>query len=304
MDGSLTRVIYNPASGGGKNDPQKLRVELENLQLDWVITKQPGDALRAAREWNKGLLIVAGGDGTINEAVNGLGMAGFPEDVTLALLPFGTGNDFARTLAIPKDPELALAIIDKSRTRRLDVVHVLSHGLGERFFINVANGGMGAEISATADKELKSRWGQMAYLRASLEVAQGFEVREVSLTLDGELHQLRIVNITVGNCRYVGGGWPAAPRANPEDGFLDLVVIEDISLPELLALAPKALLSADYLQNEGIFFARASTIEVNSDSPKLEFTVDGEVIGDEPAKFSVIPRALKVITGPDYTPKL
>lgn len=304
MDGSLARVIYNPASGGGKHNPQKLRVELGNLQLDWVTTKQPGDALRAAREWNKGLLIVAGGDGTINEAVNGLGIAGFPEDVTLALLPSGTGNDLARTLAIPSDPEQALAIINKSQARRLDVARILSRSLGERFFINVANGGMGAEISGTASKELKSRWGPMAYLRASLEVAQGFEVREVTLTLDGEQHQLRIVNITVANCRYAGGGWPAAPAANPEDGLLDLVVIQDIGLPELLALAPKALLKADYLQSEGIFFTRASTIEVSSNSPKLEFTADGEVIGDEPAEFSVMPRALQVITGPGYTPKL
>jgi diacylglycerol kinase (ATP) len=304
MEGSKTRarVICNPTSGGGC-EPEVIREELEDFEAEWIDTHGAGDAQRAAEEWSNGLLIVVGGDGTVNEVVNGLGRAGFPKDVTLAVLPMGTGNDLAATLAIPDDLEEAEEAIRESRVRTFDIARIRSEGVEERFFINVASGGYGAETSALADEELKGRWGKLAYFRASLEKARDFDVREVRVTLDGEERMLRAVNVAVGNCRYAGGGWLAAPRANPEDGLLDLVVIEDIGLKEALALAPAALARSDYLGMEGVFSARATKIRVETEPGGLEFTADGELIGDEPAEFEVIPRTLKVIVGPDYVPE-
>lgn len=304
MEASKTRarVIINPSSGGGTYDPDRLREELSGFELDWVETEGSEDAKEAAGELHDGLLIVVGGDGTINDVVNGLGNSGFPEGVTLALLPAGTGNDLAATLAVPENPGEAEGVIRQNRVRSLDVAHVRSEGVGERFFINVATGGLGAEISDANDEELKSKWGKLSYLRASLQVARDFDVREISLHLDGEERRVRAVNMAVGNCRYAGGGWPAAPRANPEDGLLDVVVIEDIGLQEFLTLAPTALAKFDYLDREGVFFTRAREVRVST-RPGLEFTVDGEVIGDDPAEFVVIPHALKVIVGPGYVPE-
>jgi diacylglycerol kinase (ATP) len=297
------RVICNPKSSGGGYEPEELHRELEGYDLEWITTQSPGDATEAAREWRNGLLIVVGGDGTISEVVNGLGRAGFPEAVTLAILPAGTGNDLAATLAIPDDPDEAEAVLRQNRVRNLDVVRVRSEGIGEQFFINVATGGMGAEVSGAADGEMKKRWGKLSYLRASLEVAREYEAKEVTLTLDGAQRKLRAVNLAIGNCRYAGSGWLAAPRANPEDGFLDLVVIEDVGVQEVLKLAPTVLADSDYLNKEGVFFARAKEIRVEASPGSLEFTVDGEVIGDEPAVFAVIPQALKVIVGPGYVPE-
>src|SRR5918998_5648537 len=223
--------ICTTASGGGC-EPEVIREELEDFEAEWIYTRGAGDARKAAEEWSDGLLIVVGGDGTVNEVVNGLGKAGFPDDVTLAVLPMGTGNDLAATLAIPDDPEGARETIRRGMVRTLDVARVRSVGVGERFFINVSTGGFGAETSSLADERLKSRWGKLTYFRASLEKARHFDVREVRVTLDGEERMMRAVNVAVGNCRYAGGGWPAAPKANPEDGLLDLVVIEDIGLKE------------------------------------------------------------------------
>ncbi|MCA1849191.1 MAG: diacylglycerol kinase family lipid kinase [Actinobacteria bacterium] len=304
MEGSKTRarVICNPASGGGC-EPEVIREELEDFEAEWIHTRGAGDAREAAEEWSDGLLIVVGGDGTVNEVVNGLGKAGFPKDVTLAVLPMGTGNDLAATLAIPDDPEGARETIRQGRVRTLDVARVRSEGVGERFFINVSTGGFGAEISSLADEELKGRWGKLAYFRASLEKARDFDVREVRVTLDGEERMMRAVNVAVGNCRYAGGGWPAAPKANPEDGLLDLVVIEDVGLKEALALAPAALARSDYLGKEGVFSARARRIRIETQPGGLEFTADGELIGDEPAEFEIIPHTLKVVVGPDYVPE-
>src|SRR5918995_971981 len=296
------RVICNPASGGGAYDPDVLRAEFDGYELDWVETEGPGDASEAAREWPEGLLIVAGGDGTINDAVNGLGKAGFPDGVTLGILPAGTGNDLAATLCIPDDADLAEDVIRQNRARTLDVARVRSEGVGERFFINVATGGLGAEISDANEGEFKKRWGKLSYLRASLEVAKDFDIRELTLYLDGEPREVRAVNVVVGNCRYAGGGWLAAPKANPEDGLVDVVVIEDIGLQEFLTLAPTALAKFDYLDREGVFFTRAREVRVET-RPGLEFTVDGEVIGDEPAEFVVVPQALKVIVGSGYLPE-
>jgi diacylglycerol kinase (ATP) len=108
--------------------------------------------------------------------------------------------------------------------------------------------------------------------------------------------------MAIGNCRYTGGGWLAAPKANPEDGLLDVVVIEDIGLKELLTIGPTAFVGSDYLNQEGVFYTRAREIQVKT-QPGLEFTVDGEVIGDEPVEFVVVPQALKVIVGPGYVPE-
>jgi diacylglycerol kinase (ATP) len=299
MEKSKARVICNPASGGGDYVPDEIRAELKGLEVEWIETDGPDDAIQAAEEWQEGLLIVAGGDGTINDVVNGLGRTGFPEDVTLGILPAGTGNDLAATLCIPEDPDLAEDVILHSRGRRLDVARVRSEGIGERFFINVATGGLGAEISSVNDEELKKRWGKLSYLRASLEVAKDFDVRELTLYLDGERREVEAVNVAVGNCRYTGGGWPATPKANPEDGLLDVVIIEKLGAGELLGLAPAALAEFDYLDKDGILFARAKDVYVET-HPGLEFTADGEVIGDDPAEFSVIPGALKVLVGPDY----
>jgi diacylglycerol kinase (ATP) len=304
MEASKTkaRVIINPSSGGGTYDPDRLREELSGFELDWVETEGSEDAKEAAGELHDGLLIVVGGDGTINDVVNGLGNTGFPEGVTLALLPAGTGNDLAATLAVPENPGEAEGVIRQNRVRSLDVARVRSDGVGERFFVNVATGGLGAEISDANDENFKSKWGKLSYLRASLEVARDFDVREVMLYLDGEGRRVRAVNMAIGNCRYAGGGWPAAPRANPEDGLLDVVVIEDLGLQEILALAPSALAKSDYLDKDGVYFKRAREVRVET-QPGLEFTVDGEVIGDDPAEFVVIPRALKVIVGPGYVPE-
>src|ERR687894_1354865 len=300
---TIARVICNPASGGGMWEPDRLREELGGFELDWVETGSKADATEAAEEWRDGLLIVAGGDGTINDVINGLGQAGFTESVTLALLPSGTGNDLAATLAVPEDPDEAKEVIRQNRVRTLDVARVRSKGIGERFFINVATGGLGAEISRANEGELKERWGKLSYLRASLEVARDFDVRDLTLYLDGEERRVKAVNIAVGNCRYTGGGWPATPKANPPDGLPDVVVIQTLGGADLLNLTPAVLAESDYLDSDGVLFVRAKEIRVDTQPPGLEFTVDGEVIGNEPAQFSVLPRALKVIVGPEYVPE-
>ena len=297
------RAICNPASGGGDYDPDEVRRKLDGYDLEWIVTGSAEETENAARAWTEGLLIVIGGDGTITRAVNGLGQGGFPEAVTLALLPRGTGNDLASTLAIPEKPEDAVQTIREGRVRDLDVIRTRFEGEEDQFLINVATGGAAARTTDMVDEEMKRRWGKMAYLRAALEVALDLEVQKVLLTLDGVEHEVRAVNIAVGNGRYAGGGWPATPRANPEDGLIDLVIIEDVGLSGILALTPTALADSDYLNSEGVFFARAREIRVDIEPSDFEFTVDGEAIGIEPVEFTIMPQALKMVVGEAYVPE-
>src|SRR4028118_400661 len=164
MGRPAARVICNPSSGGGAYDPDVLRAEFDGYELDWVETEGPGDASEAAREWPEGLLIVAGGDGTINDAVNGLGKAGFPEGVTLGILPAGTGNDLAATLCIPDDPDEAEDVIRQGRGRTLGVARVRSGGAGGRGVTSVRPGRPrrgGGRHGAGAGEDARRRAGAL-----------------------------------------------------------------------------------------------------------------------------------------------
>ena len=295
------RVIYNPASGGEGHTPRGLYRQLQALDPELIVTESEEDVYEAAREWQSGLLVAAGGDGTVNKAVNGLGRAGFPEEVVFAVLPLGTGNDLAATLQIPSRPEDAARLLHQGEVRKLDAARIGPAGENENFFVNVATGGLGEEISeASEDKELRRRWGRLAYLRASLEAVHDHYPRRVSLDMNGKKYDLRAVNVVVGNCRYAGAGWPAAPKADPEDGLLDVVVIEDVGVTGMLSLASWSMAGDDYTKREGVFSARAANVRVEAE-PELDFTADGEIIGKSPTDFTVLPKSLKVIVGPRYS---
>src|SRR4029434_581061 len=117
---------------------------------------------------------------------------------------------------------------------------------------------------------MKKMWGKLSYLRASLEVAREYEAKEVTLTLDGAERKLRAVSLAIGNCRYAGSGWLAAPTANPEDRLLERVGLEDVGVQEVLKLAPTVFAASDYLDKEGVCFARAKEIRVESSPGTLE----------------------------------
>ena len=303
MRDRAVRVIYNPSCGDDGHTAEQLYRRLKALDPELIVTGGAEDVYRAAHDWRSGLLVAAGGDGTVNEAVRGLGKAGFPEEVLFAVLPLGTGNDLAATLRIPDEMEAAARLLQEGEVRTLDTVRIGPVGKNESFFVNVATGGLGEEISEAADdEELRRRWGRLTYLRASLEAVKDHEARRVRLDLDGAEHDLRAVNVVVGNCRYAGAGWPAAPKANPEDGLLDVVVIEDVGVTGMLSLASWSMADDDYTKREGVFAARAANVRIEAE-PELGFTADGEIIGRSPTEFTVLPKSLKVIVGPGYTPE-
>jgi diacylglycerol kinase (ATP) len=295
-----TCIIVNP-NAGSAGEIEHLEEALGNLPgTALLFTEKEGDAREMAAEAARGgadLVVAAGGDGTLNEVVNGLvGLGKSFSRARLGLLPLGTGNDFARSINVPADLDAALAILEAGRVQAVDVACATLAGQS-RYFINASAGGFSGVVSEKAG-EAKDRWGPLAYLRAALGTLpelQGFKTR---ITLDGsERLEGETYNIVLSNGRFVAAGIPVAPQARLDDGLLDVMITPATTIPMLALVVPQVLLGR-HTESELLLFRKVSRIEIESDPP-MSFNVDGELIGDEPASFAVLPRALEVIVGPE-----
>jgi diacylglycerol kinase (ATP) len=290
-----TCVILNRCAGSAK-DIDPLLDRLRPLPSTTVkVTSRRGSAVRFARTALKQgceLIVAAGGDGTLNEVVNGIGESA--TQVRIGLIPLGTGNDFARTLKLPRDLDQCLDLIRAGRTRAIDLVRVTSDRV--RYFVNVSAGGFSGLVNEKLTPELKSTWGPLAYIRSAAAALPELRAYLTRIALDDkETLSESLYNVIVGNGRFVAGGIPIAPEAEPDDGLLDLVLIPERPVTDLALLAPQILMG-NHLSSASIIYRRAAKITVNS-KPGMWFNVDGELVGNEPAVFEVLPRALQFVVG-------
>lgn len=290
-----TCVIINP-NAGSVEGVVELRERLAVLPETSVqLTEDTGDACELARQAvadGAGLVVAAGGDGTLNEVLNGMA-EGFGR-VRLGLLPLGTGNDFARSIDVPADLEGALAVLAAGRTRWVDVGRA-TIGARSRHFLNMAVGGISPIVSEKAG-EAKERWGPLAYFRGAIDALPELQGFKAVLHLNhAERLELDLYNLVIANGRYVAAGIPVAPQAELDDGLLDVMIAPAITIPQLALIVPQVLLGR-HLENELLIFRKATCLEVES-TPPMPFNVDGEIIGEEPARFEVLPRALEVLVG-------
>jgi diacylglycerol kinase (ATP) len=291
---SRTCAIVNPIAGSIKSIDE-LTARLQKVEAcDVQVSSKRGAAERLAREAvRKGcdVLIAAGGDGTLNEIVNGIGETG--EDVRIALLPLGTGNDFARTLNLPTEIDACLDLLRNGKTRAVDLVRVTSDRV--RYFVNISAGGFSGIVDEKMTPELKERWGPLAYLRGAAAAFSELRAYRTNVAFDNaEAFALDVYNVVIANGRYVAGGTPIAPQAEIDDGLLDVILLPQLAAPQLGLLAAQILVGS-HLGNSAVVFRRAKKVVVNS-RPGMWFNVDGELVGNEPAVFEVLPRALNFFT--------
>jgi diacylglycerol kinase (ATP) len=292
-------VILNPAARAATED--EVRAIVGERTPVWTTTAplQGVDLARRAVAEGFSTVIAAGGDGTLNEVVNGLMLA--ERDVVCGLLPLGTGNDFARTLGIPRDPQAAWDVIEQRTLRRVDVAAVERDGT-TRWFINMAVGGSIDQIHDRLTDEMKQRWGPLAYLRAGAEAITALLTElaphTVTLELDsGERVEREVWSVAIANGRTVGGGIPIAPLADPADGLLDCIVVGAVRGLEMAKLSAAVLLGKhldEPLTDEPVLYRRARRVEVLS-RPEMPFTTDGEVEGGALALFTTAERSLEMI---------
>jgi diacylglycerol kinase (ATP) len=288
-----TCIILNP-SAGSILDLDDLTARLAQLpDAEIRLTNKPGSAARFARTAiGKGrtTIVAAGGDGTLNEVINGIG-ENFGE-VRVGLLPLGTGNDFGRSIAMPVDLEAALEVIRAGETRAVDLVRVTSDEV--RYFVNVSAGGFSGLMNEKLTPDMKKTWGPLAYLRSAAAALPELRAYRTTLSLDNEESiTMELYNVVVANGRYVAGGRLIAPEASIDDGLLDVILIPQRPAAEMALIVAQIALGT-HLSSEAVVYRRARKVTVNS-KPGMWFNVDGELVGNEPATFEIVPRALRFI---------
>jgi diacylglycerol kinase (ATP) len=291
----------NPASGNGATGrrwPELARLAEEaGLRGKALFSEREGHVAELARnaaEQGARLLVVVGGDGTVNEAVNGLQAAG--ADAELALVPCGTGDDFARSVGIPTDAGRALQAAAGEAARRIDLGRAAFVGWDgskrERYFANFAGAGISGAIARRGAATSRRLGARAAYFWATVAVFARWKSVEISLDGGGERRSGLMYEVLAANGAYTAGGMKIAPDAVPDDGLFDLVVIGDFTKTEFVNTFPK-IYRGTHVRHPKIEVLRAQRASLEAASA-LPVVLDGEQPGTTPVTFEIVPGALKL----------
>ena len=300
---SYAKVIINPLARGGRTSsiwPQICELlEQAGLSFGYVFTEAAGHGTEIAKEAvSKGheLVIAVGGDGTVNEVVNGLVDEEGKGRATLGIISTGTGGDLARTLGLPRDYAQACHLLANPKRLAIDlgvVEYVSNNQRARRFYINTAGLGFDAAV-VERTKRFKAIGGTIPFVMGFLTTFITYNGKDVVLTIDGQRQEERDLFIVVNNGRYFGGGMKIAPDADPSDGLLDLVIVEDMGKMRLLWNFPRIYRGA-HITHPKVRMRQVRSVEVES-VERMLLHVDGELVGQAPASFRVLPAALTIAT--------
>lgn len=299
-------AIVNPTSGRSRSGAQwpsvAAALERRGVALDTVVTAAPGDgrtlARRAVIEGRRRILSV-GGDGSVNDVLNGVMAMPRPADdlVTLAPVPLGTGNDWARSLGMPRDVDGIAATIAAGRTIRHDVglLEFEPDASGRpvrHWFVNIAGAGFDSHVIEHLPPQVDSRF---AYLRGALGRLARYEASRFRILNGADSLEDRLLLAFVANGRYCGNRMHVAPDARLDDGQLDVVAIRAVGL--LKALSKLGKLYRGKLQGDRLVWqTRTSRLRIEADPPAA-VEADGQVVGRAPVDISVLPGAIRAVTG-------
>lgn len=258
-----------------------------------VETQRRGDAADYAAAAGDRLVIGVGGDGTAHEVVNGLLRRPAPRPPRVGFLQRGTGADLRRSVVSPRRPEDVAAWLTTDRWRPLDAGR-LSTSTGRRYFVNVADAGIGADVVRRAARGPGVLGGTVNFMGAALISLLRHRNAPVRLRLDdGPVLERRVRTVAVANGAYLGGAMWIAPSARPDDGWFEVVTIGDVSRWLGIRSLPM-LYRGTHGRLSEVEFARARRVEIESERP-IGVEADGELAGTTPAVFEIVPAALQVI---------
>jgi len=301
-------IIVNPNAGNGKGkkDWEEILAILKKKELSFNVnfTEKRGDATILTREGlSAGFrrIITVGGDGTLNEVVNGVFTNNIcpTTDITLSSIPVGTGNDWGRMFGIPTDYEKAIKIIHDNN-KMLHDVGLVSYFIGaekqERYFINIAGLGFESVVVRRSNiQKEKGRSGKAVYFYNLLISLLSYKNTKAEIVIDGEKHYANVFSLNVGNGKYCGGGMRQTPNAMPNDGLLDVTVINGMGKFEIIRNL-KILYDGTILSHPKIDGYKCKNVKVSSDSI-IYAEADGETLGHTPSEFSIIPASINIVYG-------
>ncbi|WP_053217280.1 diacylglycerol kinase [Virgibacillus senegalensis] len=295
------RIIYNPTSGREafkKELPGVLQsLEQAGYETSAHATTCAGDATKAAQtavDRKFDIVVAAGGDGTINEVINGI--AGNEYRPKLGIIPVGTTNDLARALHIPRNIAKAVDVILEDRVKALDIGQV-----NDQYFMNIAGGGKLTELSYEVPSKLKTVLGQLAYYLKGVEMLPSLRPTKVTIEYDGKVFTDEIMLFLVANTNSVGGFEKLAPGATMDDGLFDLLILKKANIAEFIRIATLALRGA-HLDDPLLFHTRANRIKVHTEE-KMQLNVDGEYGGDLPGEFVNLYRHIEYFVPESFVEK-
>ena len=291
-------VIFNPQAGRGRGAKRAESVvaalNAVDFEFDSVVSESRGHAVELAQravEAGRELIVAAGGDGTLNEVVNGILQADeHGKAARLGVMPIGSGNDFSGALGITTDLQQAAEVLKRGHIRRIDVGTV-----NGRYFANNVGIGFEAQVNIEAHKMTWLK-GQMMYLAAILRATVSFPHPVVQIDRDSQrIENKSILMVTAGNNRRIGGGFLVFPEAVPDDGLLDLCVVDAIPRREILRLLPK-LPKGHHVGEPVVEMTRFTHLVVESENP-LPVHADGEILWNDVhrVEIEVLPDRLDVV---------
>ena len=300
--------IVNPhaaAGSAGKTWPKISALARDRLgPFSAHFTTGPGDGIRLTRQAlhdGAEVIVCVGGDGTLNEVVNGLMGEDGPirPETALGFIARSTGCDLIKTVPIYRDLDRALDIIKYAHTRILDVGRIRyqdRHGQPSyRYFHNIASFGLGGEVDERVNRTSKAFGGFVSFLWATLISLLKYNSKQIHLKVDDSFDaDVTIWNVAVANGQYHGGGMRVAPEARVDDGLFHVTVVGDLTLPEVLLNLPK-LYNGKIYQVAKVSSFVGKRVEASSDERVL-LDVDGEQIGALPVVIEMVPRAVSLIT--------
>ncbi|HXX32002.1 MAG TPA: diacylglycerol kinase family protein [Myxococcaceae bacterium] len=301
-----TFLVVNPSSANGDTGRRwpdiSAAVGRAVGEIGSAFTTSPMHAAAlTARALEEGwdCIVAVGGDGTLNEVVNGFFQArgGPPPGATLAVIPQGTGGDFRRTFGWPADLRAACERLRRAEIRPLDVGVVSFIGAdgraGRRHFVNVTSFGVSGQVDREVSRASKGLGGKLTFFLASMRAMWRYRDQPVRLRVDGgPWEELRITTVAAANCRYFGGGMCVAPEADPADGLLDVTVWSGYTLKDFI-LKSSDIYRGTHVRLPGTRTFRARVLEAESEEEVL-LDVDGEQPGRLPARIEVLPGALRL----------
>jgi diacylglycerol kinase (ATP) len=291
-------VVANPTAGRGRAGKLigKADAILRELRVEHriLVTKSPGEMEAAARDAADGgapIVAVLGGDGTVSCAANGL----LGSDAALAVLPGGTGDDFAKAIGAARF-DTAIRLLANPKVRPVDVVKVTA-GATVRHFVNVAGAGFDSEVNETANAMNIRLGGTGTYLVALVRTLSRFSPARYRISVDDRRFEGDAMLAVVGNGVSYGGGMKVTPGAVLDDGLMDVCVVEAISKSAFLRAFPRVFMGT-HTTHPKVQMLRGSHITMEANR-KLLLYADGERVGPLPAEFEVMTGALRVVSGPD-----
>ena len=300
------RIIYNPTSGREvfkKHLPEVLAImEQAGYETSCHATTCAGDAISAAKvavQRKYDLVIAAGGDGTINEVINGIAEQDYRPRI--GVIPVGTTNDFGRALGLPREDILdAARLIANGVPMPVDIGKVIQ-GDSQQYFINIAGGGKLTELTYEVPSKLKTAIGQLAYYLKGIEMLPSIRPSDVYIEYDGKVYEGEIMLFLVYLTNSVGGFEKLAPDSCLNDGMFDLIILKKANIADFIKVATLAL-RGEHIRDSHVIYTKANRIKVQT-KEKMQLNLDGEYGGILPGEFENLYRHIEVIVSKERAEK-